>query len=277
MKFFLVITFYLLQLSFGSENSGTTVDHGNSGITSSTLREGLRYPYSGVKPLLSKDSIFYIDSILKNVNSRAHYDSKQHLREMFENFTEIGKLMALSNFFFNLLKYLEMSLFEQFRKINHPNSSLTHFNNTKISPFLRENEVHCIVHCERAHAAILIINLALLKQRLNLDPTGFVMGAISAAATNIERNAPADRGIEFTKEILAVLMTADGKTELNIVEKVAFRSLLLFQKNLMKQSLDCMQEVFKPERKELVGNPFVIYSHYIDGLIKGYQLEDSQE
>ena len=271
MKFFLVITFYLLQLSFGCENSGTTVEHGSSGITASTLKEGLRDSFSEVKPLLSKDSIFYIDSILKNVNSGAHYDSKQHLREIFNNSTDIGKLMALSNFFFNLLKYLEMSLFEGFRKINHPNSSLTHFNNTPMSPFLRENAEHC----GWAQATILIINFALLKQRLNLNSTGFVMRAISSTATNLEGNLPADRGVGFTSEILEVLMD-DGKRELNIVEKIAFRSLLLFLKNLMKQTLDCMQEVFKPERKEFVGSPFVIYSYYIDGLIKGYQLEDSQ-
>ena len=269
MKFFLVITFYLLQLSLGSENSGTTVDHGNSGITSSTLREGLRYPYSGVKRLLNNDSILYIDSILNNVNSTATYDHKQRLREIFENFTDIGGLLELSNFFFNLVKYLEMSLFEQFRERNHPNSSLTHFHDSP--PILQENARHR----EWALANLLVINFALLKQRLNRDPTEFVMKAISAVATNIGRKVPADCGIEFTKGILEIMMAAEeNKTELNIVEKVAFRSLLLLQKNLMKQTLDHMQQVFKPERRELFGSLIVFYPHLIDGLIDCYQLQD---
>jgi hypothetical protein len=270
MKFFLLITFYLLQLSFGSENSGTTFVQVDSEITTSMLRKELVSRFFGIKADFKKGPSFYIESILKDVNSKANYVIRSHLRGIFEKITDIEELKVLSDFYFKLLKYLEMSLFEQFRKIHHPNSNLTHFNTLPMSPILQEN----VRHCEWAHATLLTINFALLKARLGLITNEWAKTAISRAVVSIETRIPADRGIEFTREIIEQMMTTDDKIELNYTEKVAFGLFLLHQKNLLKQTLDCIQQVFKPERKELVGNPYVIYPHSIDGLIYGYQLDE---
>src|SRR5437588_2241401 len=98
MKFFLLITFYLLQLSFGSENSGTTFVQVDSEITTSMLRKELVSRFFGIKADFKKGPSFYIESILKDVNSKANYVIRSHLRGIFEKITDIEELKVLSDF-----------------------------------------------------------------------------------------------------------------------------------------------------------------------------------
>ena len=266
MNFFFVVTFCLLQLSFGSEyGDATHFDSGHSEITSSILREMLNGPYIEVKSLLSKDSTFYIDSILSDINSTVTYDYKMHLRNIFENSTDEEELLKLSNFFFKLYGYLEMTLYEQFRGINLPNFSLPDFYrySETIPDYLSIGR-----HYKRAYISLLVVNLALLKQRLGLIKP--IKDLIIELITQLEMGASLDSVIEFSKVILNGVIKE--RKELSEREKEAFKSLLLFQKDLVKQALDCMKRVFKPNPSELVGCPFILYPYLIDGIIDSYQL-----
>ena len=260
---FILISFCLWQISFGSEyRDATLFALGNSEFTSSAFREMLRDPFIEVKTLLSEDSV-YIESILSDINSTVTYDHETHFRNIFENFTDEEKLLKLSNFFFKLCGYFELSLFEQFRKENHPNPRLS-----DIKKFSESGSRNF----EWALAALQVINFALLKQRL--VPGDLIMKMILELTRNLEKEPSVDRVIEFTRLILSCVMAERGKGELSKSEKYAFRSLLSLQKNLMKQSLDCVQKVFNPERKELVGCPFVSLPHKIDEIIASYQLDE---
>ena len=260
MKFFLAITFCLLQVSFGSEyGDAIPFDSGNSEITSSILRERLNGPYIEAKPLLSNDSVIYINAVLQDINSTVEYDHGMHLRNIFENFTEENKLLILSNFFFKLYEYLELSLFEQFRKENYPNSRLSDFKKCS------ENGSR---NCKWAHAALLVINFALVKQRVSPGP--IVMIVISELIRNLENGPSIDRGVEFTRLIISLVITERGG--LRKSDKEAFKSLLLFQKDFIKLSLDCIKKAFKPSLWELIGSQHISLPYKIDGIIDCYQL-----
>ena len=268
MYFFsIIISFCLWQLSFGSEYSDATpFDSEHSEISSSMLRKRLNVPYYEVKPLLSDDSMIYINAVLSDVNSTISYDHETHFRDIFENLTDEKKLIKLSNFFFKLCEYLEMTYYEQFRKKNHPNSCLSDFRKrSRTDPdFLSIKE-----HSNRAHISLVVVNFALLKQRLG--PTKLTKELIFKLITQLEMRASLEgQMIDFANVILQGVIEESGK--LGELEKEAFISFLSFQKDFVKQSLDCIKEAFKPTSSELIGCPFIVISHLIDGIIDSYQL-----
>ena len=259
-----IIDSYLLgdwKLSFGGDFIDTTsFELGNSEITSSALREMLKDPFIEVKPLLSEDSIFYIDSILSDIKSTVTYDHETHFRNIFENFTDEEKLLKLSNFFFKLLRYIALSLYEQFHKENYPNSRLSYFDFKKCPQ-------SSVKASEWVRSVILVINFTLLKQRLGA--TKSINDQIFKIIMNLK--APVDRGVKLTRSLINFVIDEVG--ELRGWEKEAFRKLLLFQKDFIKLSFDCIKVAFKPTPKELIGIRYVRLPYKIDGIIDSYQLD----
>ena len=200
MYFFpIFISFCLWQISFGSDHGDTALfTLGNSEFTSSALREMLRDPFIEVKPLLSKDSIFYIEAILSDINSKLTYDHEAHFRNIFENLT-LEELPKLSNFFLKLLGYIELSLYEQFRKEYYPNSRLKDFEFKKCSQSSSKT-------CEWVHSILIVINFTLLKQRLGA--TKSINDQIFRISMNLK--APVDRGVKLTRLLLNFVVSEGG-------------------------------------------------------------------
>ena len=250
MYFFsIAIAFSLLNLSLGSP-------------LSLLCKYELEELYAQVKPLLTPDSVDYIDSILKDASSLASYDHQSHLSNIYENFTNVEELEKLSKFFFKSLEYFHISMLEMAE-------SYKGFRLIPRNPQDCDKVVRMDKHFEWAITALPVANFALLRQRLG--PSNMTEFLIFEVIT-FPQMQQIGFVIEFIKEILDKKLN-EG-LDLSDKEREAFKLFLLFLKDFCHLSHNCIVAVLNPPRKDFIRSPLILNPYVIDGVIKSYQLDD---
>ena len=214
--------------------------------------------------LLNSDSINYIDAIIADVGSSISYDNNNHFLNIYA-ITDVEELEKLSNFFFQFLKYLQLSMFELARK----NPDVLRLNDLKSAINMDPSLCNVKRHGDWAHTSLLVVNFALLRTRLG--DSMFVDRSYGFNFKDSLRPEMMDTNfaIEFIRKFLD--KTLDERA-LNEKEKFAFKSFLFFLKRCSIMFHKCISEGFKPYYRELVRCKLLMYPHLIDGYIAFYRL-----
>ena len=194
------------------------------------------------------------------------HENQSHLRGIYDEITDIEKLIKLSNFFFKLLGYLKTLLFERVR--GNPNF-------VRFSQFwsvVKDDSslVNLMRHGEWSESTLLVIDFALLRQRLG---NSILVNSLDFDEIHDACAQKIEFAIDFIKVVLErKVYFLESKMVMNAEEEQGFLHFPVSLKELLRQSYDCTIEVFKPNPDELVGNKGIMLQYVIDGIIASYRL-----